>query len=81
MRRDGRAAALRGNVNDVTHLLKALDRGDAQAAGRLLPLVYDEQRRLAAHRLAQEKFCFTACRRLCKLCQRQQVTSAGDIDA
>jgi RNA polymerase sigma factor (TIGR02999 family) len=42
-------------VNDVTHLLNAMDQGDAQAAGELLALVYDELRRLAAQKLAQEK--------------------------
>src|SRR4051794_25023284 len=42
-------------MNDVTHILSAIDRGDPQAAEKLLPLVYDELRRLAAQRLAQEK--------------------------
>ena len=42
-------------MNDVTRLLSAIDQGDPQAAGRLLPLVYDELRKLAAQRLAQEK--------------------------
>ena len=36
-------------------ILAALERGDAQAAEQLLPLVYDELRKLAAQRLAQEK--------------------------
>ena len=40
---------------DVTHLLSAIDRGDPQAAEQLLPLVYDELRKLAAQKLAQEK--------------------------
>ena len=40
---------------DVTHLLSAIERGDPQAAAQLLPLVYDELRRLAALKLAQEK--------------------------
>ena len=39
---------------DVTHILKAIDSGDAQAAGELLPLVYDELRKLAAQRMAGE---------------------------
>ena len=39
---------------DVTHLLSAIDRGDPQAAEQLLPLVYDELRRLAAQKLARE---------------------------
>ena len=42
-------------MNDVTRLLNAIAHDDPQAAGRLLPLVYDELRRLAAQRLAQEK--------------------------
>src|SRR3954465_12626129 len=42
-------------MNDVTHILSAIDHGDPQAADQLLPLVYDELRRLAAQRLAQEK--------------------------
>jgi RNA polymerase sigma factor (TIGR02999 family) len=42
-------------MSDVTHLLDALAQGDPQAAGQLLPLVYDELRRLAARRLAQER--------------------------
>jgi RNA polymerase sigma factor (TIGR02999 family) len=41
-------------MNDVTRLLSAIDQGDREAAGRLLPLVYDELRRLAAHKLAHE---------------------------
>ena len=39
---------------DVTQILNAIDRGDANAAEQLLPLVYDELRRLAAHRLDGE---------------------------
>jgi RNA polymerase sigma factor (TIGR02999 family) len=41
-------------MNDVTQILAAIEHGDPQAAGQLLPLVYDELRRLAAARLAQE---------------------------
>jgi RNA polymerase sigma factor (TIGR02999 family) len=41
-------------MSDVTHLLNAIAGGDAHAAGELLPLVYDELRRLAAQRLAHE---------------------------
>ena len=40
---------------DVTHVLKAIDFGDPQAADQLLPLVYDELRKLAAAKMAQEK--------------------------
>jgi RNA polymerase sigma factor (TIGR02999 family) len=39
---------------DVTQLLIALEQGDPKAAQELLPLVYDELRRLAAQRLARE---------------------------
>jgi RNA polymerase sigma factor (TIGR02999 family) len=42
-------------MNDVTQVLDALARGDACAADRLLPLVYEELRALAAQRLAQEQ--------------------------
>jgi RNA polymerase sigma factor (TIGR02999 family) len=42
-------------VNDVTCILSAIEQGDAQAGERLLPLVYDELRKLAARRLAHEK--------------------------
>jgi hypothetical protein len=41
-------------INDVTRLLNALEQGNPHAAGRLLPLVYDELRKLAAQRIAQE---------------------------
>lgn len=41
-------------MSEVTQLLNAMDRGDRQAAAQLLPLVYDELRRLAATRLAAE---------------------------
>jgi len=41
-------------VTDVTRLLSAIDGGDPQAAGQLLPLVYDALRRLAEQKLAQE---------------------------
>ena len=42
-------------MSEVTRLLLAIDHGDQQAAERLLPLVYDELRTLAALRLANEK--------------------------
>ena len=41
-------------MNDVTHILSDLAKGDAHAAGQLLPLVYEELRKLAAARLTQE---------------------------
>jgi RNA polymerase sigma factor (TIGR02999 family) len=42
-------------MSDVTRFLSAIDQGDPRASAELLPLVYDELRRLAAARLAQEK--------------------------
>jgi RNA polymerase sigma factor (TIGR02999 family) len=41
-------------MSDVTQILSAIEEGDARAAKQLLPLVYDELRRLAARRLAGE---------------------------
>lgn len=41
-------------MNDVTQVLHAIERGEPQAASQLLPLVYDELRRLAASKLAHE---------------------------
>jgi RNA polymerase sigma factor (TIGR02999 family) len=41
-------------LSDVTQILTAIERGDVLAADRLLPLVYDELRKLAAHRMAKE---------------------------
>lgn len=40
---------------DVTQILEAIEQGDRQAAEQLLPLVYDELRKLATRKLAQEK--------------------------
>src|SRR5262245_13858662 len=40
---------------DVTRILSDIEHGDPSAAAQLLPLVYDELRQLAAHRLAHEK--------------------------
>src|SRR5262249_35407380 len=40
---------------DVTHILNAIEQGDPQAAAALLPLAYDELRKLAAARLAEER--------------------------
>src|SRR5262245_36849857 len=42
-------------MNDVTRILSAIEQGDPKAAGQLLPLSYDELRKLAAQRMAQEK--------------------------
>jgi len=41
-------------VSDVTRILEAAQQGDQTAADQLLPLVYEELRRLAAHRMANE---------------------------
>jgi len=43
-----------GCMSDVTRLLGALEQGDPKAAEELLPLVYEELRRLAAHKMAHE---------------------------
>jgi RNA polymerase sigma factor (TIGR02999 family) len=42
-------------MSDVTQILSAIEQGDPHAAEQLLPLVYEELRKLAAQRLAQEK--------------------------
>src|SRR5438876_4167565 len=42
-------------MSDVMRILSAIEQGDPHAAEQLLPLVYDELRRLAAQKLAQEK--------------------------
>src|SRR5262249_31196038 len=42
-------------MSEVTRILSAIEAGDRQAAEQLLPLVYDELRKLAAARLAHEK--------------------------
>src|SRR5262245_3240576 len=42
-------------MTEVTRILSAIDQGDPQAAEQLLPLVYDELRKLAAQKLAGEK--------------------------
>src|SRR5450631_4229596 len=41
-------------MSDVTRILSAIEQGDPQAAEQLLPLVYDELRKLAAQKMAQE---------------------------
>jgi RNA polymerase sigma factor (TIGR02999 family) len=48
----GKAAV---SSNDVTGILAAMENGDPQTAEQLLPLVYDELKRLAAAKLAQER--------------------------
>ena len=42
-------------MSHVTQILDAIEQGDPKAADQLLPLVYDELRKLAAQKLAQEK--------------------------
>lgn len=42
-------------MSEVTRILSAIERGDPQASGQLLPLVYDELRKLAAQKLSHEK--------------------------
>jgi RNA polymerase sigma factor (TIGR02999 family) len=41
-------------MSEVTRILSAIEQGDPHAAGELLPLVYEELRKLATHKLAQE---------------------------
>jgi RNA polymerase sigma factor (TIGR02999 family) len=41
-------------MSEVTRILSAIERGDPNAAGELLPLVYDELRKLATQKMAQE---------------------------
>lgn len=41
-------------MSDVTRILEAIQRGDSDASNELLPLVYDELRRMAAYKMAQE---------------------------
>src|SRR5690349_4325708 len=42
-------------MSDVTRILSRIEKGDPQAAEKLLPLVYEELRKLATTKLAQEK--------------------------
>jgi hypothetical protein len=42
-------------MSDVTKILEALQNGDSLASQKLLPMVYEELRRLAATKLAQER--------------------------
>src|SRR6266576_131543 len=41
-------------MNDVTRILSAIEHGESAASEQLLPLVYDELRKLAAQKMAQE---------------------------
>ena len=49
------AAELMAPMNEVTRILSGIETGDPHAAEQLLPLIYDELRKLAAQKLAQEK--------------------------
>ena len=44
-----------GLMSEITYILSAIEQGDPHAAEQLLPLVYDELRKLAAQKLAREK--------------------------
>jgi RNA polymerase sigma factor (TIGR02999 family) len=48
-------AVILDQMSDVTAILSAIEQGDPSAAAQLLPLVYDELRKLAASKMAQEK--------------------------
>jgi len=48
-------ADILGLMSEVTRILTAIEEGDPRAAEELLPLVYEELRKLAAHKLTQEK--------------------------
>ncbi|HKB39463.1 MAG TPA: ECF-type sigma factor [Gemmataceae bacterium] len=48
-------AVILGRMSQVTQILSAIEQGDPHAAEQLLPLVYEELRKLAAQKLAQEK--------------------------
>src|SRR4051794_16818900 len=54
-RDESRGPGTADTMNDVTNVLSAIEQGDPRAAEQLLPLVYDELRRLAARRLAREQ--------------------------
>ena len=43
------------NMSEVTHILEAIQQGHPQAAEELLPLVYDELRKLATYKMANER--------------------------
>ena len=47
-------SCIRGRVSEVTRILQATEQGDPKAAEELLPLVYEELRKLAAHKMANE---------------------------
>ncbi len=47
------------SMSEVTHILEAIQQGNAKAAEELLPLVYDELRKLAAQKMAREQLGHT----------------------
>ena len=51
----GEASYYDDSMSNITQILSAIENGDAHAADELLPLVYDELRKLAAAKLANEK--------------------------
>src|SRR6478735_8586693 len=77
-------------MNEVTRILSAIELGDPRAAEQLLPLVYEELRKLAAHKLANEESGLTlqatglvheAYLRLVDVEQAQQWNSRGHFFA
>ena len=77
-------------MSQVTQILSAIEQGDPAAAEQLLPLVYDELRKLASHHLAQEKpgqtlqataLVHEAYLRVVKVDQVQQWNSRGHFFA
>jgi RNA polymerase sigma factor (TIGR02999 family) len=79
-----------GGMSEVTRILSAIDQGDPHATEQLLPLVYEELRKLAAQKLAQEKpgqtlqataLVHEAYLRLVDVEQAQQWTSRGHFFA
>src|SRR4029434_6785676 len=53
-RRNGSSRRGEELVSEITHILDRAQQGDPTAAGELLPLVYEELRRLAAQKMARE---------------------------
>ncbi len=51
----GSTPGYRASMNEITRILETIDGGDPRAASQLLPLVYDELRRLAARKIDREK--------------------------
>jgi RNA polymerase sigma factor (TIGR02999 family) len=52
--RKNRISAFQAGMNDVTRILSAIEQGDPSSATKLLPLVYDELRKLAAAKMSNE---------------------------